>query len=192
MNNWIQLRSGFPYDFDRPECPPLLDLVVSVCRIPRFIGHSNAVYTVGRHLINGANANIVFTKEGLRAWLLHDLHEALVGDMPAPMKKYCPGFQELEQKAQFVVEWKYDNDRHAAYAWEQVKTLDRIILIAEADTLGMSAKFPTREAFLDAWGFDAFEEYARHEIFPEKLPMPEYEEGDVQILLDLLRDVGVE
>lgn len=66
----------------------LIDLVCAVSHLARYTGHAGAYY-VGQHLVLGARA---LRDEGhsdgvQRAFIGHDLHEAICGDLSSPGKR---------------------------------------------------------------------------------------------------------
>lgn len=90
-NVWIQTLSG-GFDLLEP-CAKQVDfqsLATALSRIPRFLG-----YTVGRslsvaqHCVEGALAIERETRrrDVAAAFLLHDAHEAFIGDIPTPVQR---------------------------------------------------------------------------------------------------------
>lgn len=67
------------------------DISISLSRIPRFLGHTQKrVVSVADHSIATARiANAMGADVETELFvLLHDAHEAYVGDMPSPLKRY--------------------------------------------------------------------------------------------------------
>lgn len=88
---WLQTRSGRAFDLLRPE-PHMVDfeadVAVALGRIPRFTGHTrDAAYSVAQHCVIGADVLLCETGDIALAiaFLLHDAHEAFVGDIATPI-----------------------------------------------------------------------------------------------------------
>lgn len=88
---WIQTLGGNAFDLIHPT-PPMVnfDTIATVlARVPRFCGHTTlGPYSVGQHCEQGARA--ILTDTGMRdlaaAFLLHDAHEAYIGDISTPVQ----------------------------------------------------------------------------------------------------------
>jgi len=90
---WKQTATGIAFDLLRPT-PGMVDFEVdvpeSLARIARFDGHVRAgVYSVAQHSVLGADA---LKRETGRddiaaAFLLHDVHEAFMGDIATPVAR---------------------------------------------------------------------------------------------------------
>jgi len=85
---WIQTYTGRAIHFDREpradEIDPV-DLAMSLSRLARFNGHSRQFYSVAQHCCIVA-ANVEDDALRLPA-LLHDAHEAYLGDIVTPLKR---------------------------------------------------------------------------------------------------------
>jgi len=88
---WLQTRSGRAFDLLRPE-PHMVDfeedVAVVLGRIPRFTGHTeHRAYSVAQHCVIGADVLLRETGDAAlaAAFLLHDAHEAYVGDIATPI-----------------------------------------------------------------------------------------------------------
>lgn len=84
------------------------------CQIPQF-------YSVAQHCVLGATtlkksktSSEYSDPEFARAWLLHDAAEAYLPDVPKPLKPTIPGFQEMEDRLQAVI-----NDRFRVKPYDQ-------------------------------------------------------------------------
>lgn len=105
---WIELASGVGVDLAEPDLTAvhLSDLATALARLPRFLGHTKALYTVGQHSLHVEDLVRRWggTMPQRRAALLHDLHEALLGDIPSPMKPLLgTAFTALEARLQRAV-----------------------------------------------------------------------------------------
>jgi hypothetical protein len=92
-NPWIQTGSGIAFDLINPT-PDMVDfrtdVAGSLSRLPRFNGHLlHGPYSVAQHSVMGADA--LFNETGRRdlaaAFLLHDAHEAYIGDITTPVAR---------------------------------------------------------------------------------------------------------
>lgn len=98
MTIWMQTSSGKPVDLANPSLTRLdlrADIAVPLARIARFSGHSESArdgggpgagYSVAQHSVIGADAlydETLSTVVAL-AFLIHDAHEALIGDITTP------------------------------------------------------------------------------------------------------------
>ena len=90
-NPWLQTASGRMFDLVEPM-PGMVDFEVDIpealARIPRFTGHvRGGAYSVAQHSVIGANALQQETgrRDLAAAFLLHDAHEAYIGDIATPI-----------------------------------------------------------------------------------------------------------
>lgn len=88
---WLQTASGSAFDLldPRPEDVHFaVDVAEALARIARFTGHvRSGPYSVAQHSVIGADALFAETHrpELAAAYLLHDAHEAYVGDIATPI-----------------------------------------------------------------------------------------------------------
>ena len=94
---WCQSLEGGAFDLLHPMPEMISWHTVSVVlgRIPRFGGHTlQGTYSVAQHSVEGARA--ILHDHGNRSWaaafLLHDVHEAYIGDIMTPVSR---ALQEL-------------------------------------------------------------------------------------------------
>lgn len=91
---FIQLRSGYCVSLTQPDCTmlPLSDIALALARTARFNGATKGhyAYSVAQHSVFVARilAEQLHTDIIQRAGLLHDAHEALIGDIPTPVKHW--------------------------------------------------------------------------------------------------------
>jgi hypothetical protein len=86
---WLQTASGRAFDLVDPKAENVdfaVDIPEALARIPRFTGHAGA-YSVAQHCVLGAD--LLFAETGrpdyAAAFLLHDAHEAYLGDIATPI-----------------------------------------------------------------------------------------------------------
>lgn len=99
---WLQTSTGRAFDLLNPT-PDMVDLRIDVAealaRIPRFGGHvSMGPYSAAQHSVIGADAIMAKTRDAslAAAFLLHDAHEAYLGDITTPVQQALAGsFEEM-------------------------------------------------------------------------------------------------
>ena len=103
MRNFIQLANGENFDFDNVENSMERLGIKSIARalsnVGRFNGHTRRFYSVAQHSV--FCSHLVAPEYAFEA-LMHDAHEALVGDMPTPLKRMLPDYQRLEKHVERV------------------------------------------------------------------------------------------
>lgn len=110
----VQLHSGFCVDLLAPDLSglTLTDLATHLSRIARFNGATRpAPYSVAQHSV--LVAQILEAQHHTlllqRAALLHDAHEALMGDIATPVKIALGRHvvHELEARLQAAIAWRF-------------------------------------------------------------------------------------
>jgi uncharacterized protein len=118
----------------KPEMIHFPDIAEALSKIPRFNGHTcGAPYSVAQHCTIGAKLfedDLDF--DAARAFLLHDAHEAFMGDMATPVAAAMSAASELD-----LARWKMLK-----------RGLD--FAIFDAAGLNMSAKVEARVKEMDA------------------------------------------
>lgn len=96
----------FNYDNITKEDIHIPDILHSLPRINRFIGHSSRPYSVGEHTFLGLimAEKLQLTPIQRLHWFKHDFTEAYVGDCPTPLKKLIPKFKEIEKEVESAIE----------------------------------------------------------------------------------------
>jgi len=91
MTPWLQTRSGVRYDLLNPDPASIVlaDAAHAISCLARFTGHAREPYSVAQHCVIGTR---ILAHEGhdagvQRAYLLHDLHESVTGDVSSPVKR---------------------------------------------------------------------------------------------------------
>lgn len=99
---YIALTSGaqFEYDHIGDNFICIEDIATSLSRINRFLGHGRFPFSVAAHSVNvAAMCEAVKPGCGIHG-LLHDAHEAYIGDMATPLKRSRPNVRsEIEYLA---------------------------------------------------------------------------------------------
>lgn len=137
--NWMITHSGRRIDLPtpRPGQVHIGDVAVQLSRIPRFVGATQEPWNVAAHSLHCsalAEADGASLQAQLAA-LLHDAHEAYMGDIPSPFKRsvkneagssvWCP-LQLTEDKLQVAVLHQlgaldyFETHRAAVKRWDLV------------------------------------------------------------------------
>lgn len=97
-HGYITTATGMRFHYDKPGPFYIADIARSLSLTARFRGHTRFFYSVAQHsLMVERMVNFGTQASYLRkAALLHDAHEAYVGDVPTPLKWACPELQALE------------------------------------------------------------------------------------------------
>jgi uncharacterized protein len=100
--------TGRPFDFENitKDSIYIPDVLHSLPRINRFIGHSSRPYSVGEHTFLGLvmAEKLGYTPLQKLYWFKHDFTEAYVGDCPTPLKNRMPLFKEIEAEVEKAIE----------------------------------------------------------------------------------------
>jgi hypothetical protein len=83
-----------PDDFD------IEDIAHSLSNINRYIGHTREPYSVAEHSVH---VSFLVPKEFAMIGLLHDAHEAYVGDVNRPLKIDLQDYREIERSAEVAL-----------------------------------------------------------------------------------------
>lgn len=101
------------------------DFAHNLARIARFTGATTRPYSVGAHCMMVAD---LVPPAYEAAALLHDLAEAVLSDISAPLKSLLPDYRGLEHR------WNEALQTRLLYRWEKVpeiKTADRLAFAIE-------------------------------------------------------------
>lgn len=157
---WIQTKTGNAFDFYPVRIASssieIEDILSALPKLCRFTGHTNQFYSVAEHSVLASKIPGLSLYE---QWclLLHDAHEAYVGDVSSPLKSLLPDFREIEKEVQkktynfFAVEYS-----------DKVKEVDLRMLMTEKECVlpRMSAKTPSWDPYI----VDNFPPYSSDEV----------------------------
>lgn len=125
---YIHVYSGQFVDYVNPDPDTICieDIAHALALVNRYAGHTPFPYSVAQHSVLASQ----MAPAGLELPLLmHDAHEAYVGDMPTPLKRLMPEYQEIEDRMEAVVQEKFGV---LAMAHSGVKKVDTRMLATEA------------------------------------------------------------
>lgn len=90
---FFRTASGADHIFGRQTDINIGDIATALSRIPRFNGHTIRPYPVAAHSLWVSRAILKETGDVMHALggLMHDAHEAYVGDMATPVQQYVFG-----------------------------------------------------------------------------------------------------
>lgn len=126
------------------------DIAWSISRICRFNGHTSEFYTVAEHSVRISR---LCDPEDAIWGLLHDAHEAYVGDVAAPLKQLLPEYQIIEARAAAIIYEKYKRFLgKSSICPEKVEEFDLYILGLEARDLMGDPEWARSGAFGDQAG----------------------------------------
>ena len=135
--DWIQTYTGRRFTPLRPkmEAIDIRDIAHALSLLCRFNGHCRAFYSVAEHSLRVSRV----LPDELALWgLLHDAAEAYLTDLPRPVKRQIPQYDEMEDHLLRAVA------RRFRLPWpvpEEVYAVDTRLLATEArDLMGASAK----------------------------------------------------
>lgn len=128
-------QSGVQVDLEHPEKTEIRikDIAHSLARLCRFNGHTINCYSVAQHSVLVSEIVASTHREFAIDALLHDAHEAYLGDLCGPIKEYLRQFtgewDRLEEAFQMRIAEVFDL---ACPEPTIVHEIDRRILAAEA------------------------------------------------------------
>lgn len=167
MSNWIQLASGGGYDFDNATImgpfEMAQDIAWPLAGLNRYVHHTTRPWDVAVHSVVVARTieEITKDKEAAAAGLLHELHEAVIGDIPTPVAWHI-GYEkvkELKAEVQEAIYWRLKTPpmkRTEAHKLV-VETADHAALHVEKqlfmvpEPAAWSCPVPSHEWMLAAW-----------------------------------------
>lgn len=150
---YITTYSGAQFRYNQPGPFRIRDIARSLSMTMRFRGHTSFPYSVAQHSVMVSR---MLEQDGASipeqaAGLLHDAHEAYVGDVPTPLKWECPELQALEASVATALRAALLPGVSAFVFDEMVKPYDTDVLHHEARVL--LRPVPAWVRATSAWGY---------------------------------------
>lgn len=103
----ILIKNGTYFVYDEPELAryDMLVIASALSKLCRFNGHTSEFYSVAQHSV--IVSRMVPEKYALQG-LLHDAHEAFIGDMVSPLKSIITEYQYIETCIEQDLRKRYD------------------------------------------------------------------------------------
>lgn len=142
VGSWIQTYTGRKFHLGEPDPASvhITDIAVGLSRIPRFTGHTIHFYSVAQHsnLVEAIMPPDTNALQRLVA-LLHDAHEAYIGDLSSPLKWLLRDYANrdvlglIERNIQFAI--------HRAFRIDHIPPHDRLArAIKHADLVALAVE----------------------------------------------------
>ena len=141
MDTYRSTNSGLVFDFVNPteDMIDIEDVAHALSHLCRFTGHCDRFYSVAEHSLIGA---LIFMERGddelAFEFLMHDAHEAYVGDLSTNLKKLCPDFKIIEERVDKLIRKKYNMANEMP---SEVKQMDIKMLATEKSNLLYNHRF---------------------------------------------------
>lgn len=121
------LRSGAMIDLSDPDYSrvEIRDIAAGLARECRFAGQMHGYYTVAQHCVIGT---LIAPQAIKYAFLMHDAAEAILKDIPKPLKNLLPDYRRIEAMHEERLNRRFMVPDRCGI---QVKNIDRIMLVAE-------------------------------------------------------------
>jgi hypothetical protein len=135
METYRSTNSGLVFDFVNPteDMIDIEDVAHALSQLCRFTGHCDRFYSVAEHSLVGS---LIFMERGddelAFEFLMHDAHEAYVGDLSTNLKKLCPDFKVIEERVDKLIRRKYNLANEMP---SEVKQMDIRMLATEKANL---------------------------------------------------------
>ncbi|MGD1416536.1 hypothetical protein [Bacillus stercoris] len=123
----------FSYENPTPEMIDIFDILRSLPRLNRFVGHSKRAYSVGEHslLCYQMADKLGYSPREKLLTLIHDFTEAYVGDCPAPLKALLPDFAIIEKRVEEAIYSHFNIKPPTEEEHRKVKRIDLTMLVIE-------------------------------------------------------------
>lgn len=127
---WITLHSGRHFDLARVDQSEISveDIAHGLAHICRYAGQCRRFFSVAEHSVLVSQV----ASQSKLAALFHDAAEAIVGDMPAPLKRMLPEFKAIETSIEQCI------FRSVGISWPppvQIKQADYQVMATELGVL---------------------------------------------------------
>jgi len=138
---WIETATHKKFGVSAPQAADVCieDIASHLSRLQRFNGAGQVEYCVAEHCIHASRlSNNTLEKIAL---LLHDAHEAYIGDIPSPVKRVISDIagkdviKILAQRIDIVIEEAFDMRNFFSIHYNKIKNLDFALLRVEAKVI---------------------------------------------------------
>lgn len=128
-------HTGIEFNYLNPtkEMVNIEDIIQSLPRLNRFVGHSKRPYSVGEHLLHCfvMAKELGYTEREQLLTFIHDFTEAYVGDCPAPLKNLIPDFSEIESQVEKAIYEHIGIEPPTEEEHYKIKRVDLTMLVLE-------------------------------------------------------------
>lgn len=135
QSNYVRLTNGSKFYLMNPSKTKgvrLVDLLVPIAEMSRYNFHLPMHYSVAEHCYYCS-----YRCSQPLYGLLHDLAEAIIGDLPSPIKVLCPDYKKVELRVEKWIYNVFGLDPHKIPG--DLKTVDKRILTTEQLFFGRKA-----------------------------------------------------
>lgn len=133
---WITTQSGKNFSYDDPRDFDITDIAQALSNICRFTGHLPRFYSVAQHSVIASQ--IVPEHLAFEA-LMHDAHEAYVGDVNSPLKALLQDYKAIETRVEQALRTQFKLPLEMSPA---VKHADMVMLGTERRDFGLDNGVP--------------------------------------------------
>lgn len=135
----ILTHRGSTFDYLKPtvESIDIKDIIISLIRINRFLGHTSRAYNVAEHsfFCLAMAQKMGYSKREQLLVFIHDFTEAYMGDCPSPLKELLPEFSVLEAEIEQVICQAFDIEPPTEEEYIKIKKIDMTMLVIEMKRL---------------------------------------------------------
>jgi hypothetical protein len=123
----------FDYKNITKESIDVKDIINSIVKINRFVGHSSRAYSVGEHTLYGLlmAKKLGYSPLAILHWFIHDFTEAYVGDCPTPLKRLLPDYIAIEAQVESAILEYLGLEPLTTDEFKSVKRIDMTMLVIE-------------------------------------------------------------
>jgi len=129
--SWIETYTAKRFDFVNLDANEIsiLDIAHALSNICRFTGHCREFYSVAEHCVIMSQMGHWTSNAQRFEALMHDAHEAYIGDMSAPLKHISPEFKAFEKRVEAMVRRRFGLPEQLS---PEIKDADLRMLAMEA------------------------------------------------------------
>jgi uncharacterized protein len=123
----IATIAGKEFNFNSPDACyfGIFEIAHALSQICRFTGHTRSFYSVAQHSVLVSR---LVKPELAAAALMHDAHEAFVGDVSSPLKSLLPEYKAIEHRVETAVRRRFGLP---IYNHPDIKRADLVALLTE-------------------------------------------------------------